>query len=588
MTCALAAFSPHNPTACFPKSSMMPSPLINIAETRRDLLQAIPRSQWDVCQPYRLPGAYGDFSSMEAASSAPSPYEPSLLDVSSLRIERPIVQIQNHIKKALTDWDQAELQESSSSTSLQQPVSQMLEKRFVDSTPKRQDLEDKIRQLGESSAHFLECVSNTTAVLGRLAQSTAKGKDNKISQMANASGLHIPNAVQSIESTFDSAYQINKGTSTLGAAKLCSLSKTKKALYVAADPSMLPDSEGALSNPVMKTDSSSTEILVELRIFRSHCTGMERPEIGKKKESRDKVRLSQTILFRPGMTLETVRDQIYCLCDMFPANKGNSFFFIEGVFYSDDKRVVRQGGSTSHSDSTNETLKWEEKIPVIADIRKWQEKVLQRSAPTKGPSERDKSCNGESRRGSVGGSSEAGASFVYVEDESGADSKNGVDLSNSVPPRATKRRCVTSRKLMAADHLNIQGFDKKPSRIVPMDSVCLNDLSVRLGAPYVYCHSHGCEHLISFTDLRVAHGKIPRTGEEYPRETFRRVLTRRDCDACMQKGLKANYALLDHEFSGKDPLYLCEKCYVSFNYDKDGKLLPILSKSKAYVYFHEL
>lgn len=35
-----------------------------------------------------------------------------------------------------------------------------------------------------------------------------------------------------------------------------------------------------------------------------------------------------------------------------------------------------------------------------------------------------------------------------------------------------------------------------------MEDVVFEDLKIRLGYPYLYCHQGNCEHLIIFTDLR--------------------------------------------------------------------------------------
>lgn len=35
-----------------------------------------------------------------------------------------------------------------------------------------------------------------------------------------------------------------------------------------------------------------------------------------------------------------------------------------------------------------------------------------------------------------------------------------------------------------------------------MQSTVFNDLTVRVRAPYLYCHQGNCEHIIIFTDIR--------------------------------------------------------------------------------------
>ena len=36
-----------------------------------------------------------------------------------------------------------------------------------------------------------------------------------------------------------------------------------------------------------------------------------------------------------------------------------------------------------------------------------------------------------------------------------------------------------------------------------MEDVVFDDLKIKLGYPYLYCHQGNCEHLLIFTDLRL-------------------------------------------------------------------------------------
>ena len=116
--------------------------------------------------------------------------------------------------------------------------------------------------------------------------------------MADASGPRVPNAVRSVETMFDSAIAIEKSASILGAAKASCLSRSKRALAVVGDPSV---SHGVSASST--SEDECEEIAIEMRIFRPHCTGLERPEIGRKVRSRNRCVLSQTLVFQPQMTL---------------------------------------------------------------------------------------------------------------------------------------------------------------------------------------------------------------------------------------------------------------------------------------------
>ena len=151
--------------------------------------------------------------------------------------------------------------------------------------------------------------------------------------------------------------------------------------------------------------------------------------------------------------------------------------------------------------------------------------------------------------------------------------------SGSSAPSMVKRRRLNTSTGKSGKHLSLQGFEETPCKVIPMDSVSLQNLSVRLGAPYVFCHGNGCEHVISFTDLRVE------KSAKYPRETFRRPMVRKDCDVCGKRE-KAQYVVYGHPQAGKDPTYFCESCYTGFLYDENGKL--IFKNCQVYPYFHEL
>ena len=42
-----------------------------------------------------------------------------------------------------------------------------------------------------------------------------------------------------------------------------------------------------------------------------------------------------------------------------------------------------------------------------------------------------------------------------------------------------------------------------------MEDVVFDDLKIKLGYPYLYCHQGNCEHLLIFTDLRLDYEHFP-------------------------------------------------------------------------------
>jgi snRNA-activating protein complex subunit 3 len=59
-----------------------------------------------------------------------------------------------------------------------------------------------------------------------------------------------------------------------------------------------------------------------------------------------------------------------------------------------------------------------------------------------------------------------------------------------------------------------------------------NDLSIRIGAQYLYCHQGNCEHIIIFTDMRLFHNEDPKNKNLYPIHTFQSRIKRKKCRIC--------------------------------------------------------
>jgi hypothetical protein len=168
---------------------------------------------------------------------------------------------------------------------------------------------------------------------------------------------------------------------------------------------------------------------------------------------------------------------------------------------------------------------------------------------------------------------------------------------------------------------------------------------LRLHVPYLYCHNKGCEHIISFVDVRfitpttstsspltattaaaatpppvapvapVAAAAAATTTttttttssnrfssstkqhvssiSKWPVELYRRPLIQKRCSVCSpptinNKYIKtfANFVLYDHGWTDSSPLFMCERCYDLFHYDEKGMLL--YDTFKVFPYYHEL
>ena len=102
-----------------------------------------------------------------------------------------------------------------------------------------------------------------------------------------------------------------------------------------------------------------------------------------------------------------------------------------------------------------------------------------------------------------------------------------------------------------------------------MEGVCFGDLSVRLGAHYLFQHqgAGACEHIIIFTDCRLhsEHEDGPLVGAAaaaagaYPQLKSQARFRRRRCVACAVRF--ASLAVYGHPEAENNPEYLCGGCF---------------------------
>ncbi|XP_070543103.1 snRNA-activating protein complex subunit 3-like isoform X2 [Ptychodera flava] len=65
-----------------------------------------------------------------------------------------------------------------------------------------------------------------------------------------------------------------------------------------------------------------------------------------------------------------------------------------------------------------------------------------------------------------------------------------------------------------------------------MEETNFNDLSIKLGKPYLYCHQGDCEHVIAFADLRLLHADDCHDVSQYPLVTRKISYQRMLCRVC--------------------------------------------------------
>eukprot|EP01100_Stratorugosa_tubuloviscum_P005139 TRINITY_DN2335_c0_g1_i2.p1 TRINITY_DN2335_c0_g1~~TRINITY_DN2335_c0_g1_i2.p1 ORF type:complete len:485 (+),score=169.70 TRINITY_DN2335_c0_g1_i2:64-1455(+) len=111
----------------------------------------------------------------------------------------------------------------------------------------------------------------------------------------------------------------------------------------------------------------------------------------------------------------------------------------------------------------------------------------------------------------------------------------------------------------------------------------LNEISVRIGMPYIYMHQGDCEHVIVFNDIRFVTDQDNQNGRAYPVLTFRSKIRKRKCNVCDIH--PAKFVTFEDKLAPESPSFFCQKCYQQLHYDFEGRLL--YDDFEVYPYFHE-
>jgi snRNA-activating protein complex (SNAPc), subunit 3 len=97
-----------------------------------------------------------------------------------------------------------------------------------------------------------------------------------------------------------------------------------------------------------------------------------------------------------------------------------------------------------------------------------------------------------------------------------------------------------------------------------MTDTRFEDLRIRIGYPCVYMHHGACEHVFCITSVDLIDMSESRVASDYPRlqraKKSRAVL----CDICGEKD--ASYLVTECPLHVKDPMRLCDECFMSFHY----------------------
>lgn len=141
--------------------------------------------------------------------------------------------------------------------------------------------------------------------------------------------------------------------------------------------------------------------------------------------------------------------------------------------------------------------------------------------------------------------------------------------------------CIHSSYLCYADGLSVfrtiiewseshdRGYENLQS--VKMEDYVFNDLFLKIGFPYLYCHQGNCEHIIIITDIRLIHHDDCLDRNLYPLLVKKHWLCTRKCFVC--KMYTARWVTNRDTLAPEDPCFFCDVCFRMLHYDAEGNKL---------------
>ncbi|XP_015190544.1 PREDICTED: uncharacterized protein LOC107074041 [Polistes dominula] len=117
-----------------------------------------------------------------------------------------------------------------------------------------------------------------------------------------------------------------------------------------------------------------------------------------------------------------------------------------------------------------------------------------------------------------------------------------------------------------------------PFSIDFMENIRIDSLTVRFGYPWLYMHQGSCEHIIVFSDARLAQPHDELHISEYPR--IIRIKQEKTVYCYMCGTLAAQWITKEHDRVPHNPCFFCEICFKSYNYINGEKI----GNFKAYRY----
>lgn len=107
-----------------------------------------------------------------------------------------------------------------------------------------------------------------------------------------------------------------------------------------------------------------------------------------------------------------------------------------------------------------------------------------------------------------------------------------------------------------------------PMKTGSLTETQFQDLTVRMGFPYVFVHQGNCEHLLVFSDVSLIHASDVRNCFRYPLYKSLGLLKQHMCMIC--NVTRARWITFENPRVPADPFYFCDRCFKSYNF-VDGK-----------------
>ena len=92
-----------------------------------------------------------------------------------------------------------------------------------------------------------------------------------------------------------------------------------------------------------------------------------------------------------------------------------------------------------------------------------------------------------------------------------------------------------------------------------MEGTKIRDLTLRVGATYVYTHQGDCEHALRCTDIRLATPQELEAAASFPMTTHRLQRQQRKCAIC--EAALAAKVVYNSRLAPETPCFFCQECF---------------------------